>query len=304
MSIDEYENFENGCQDFYLQSYSFIDYDDLGHHFPEEQESSTNNIFEFDFYNIYGNHIFLPGNGFIPKKENEGKAVEAILISSKEEVKEKNSTKEDEKKSPFQSTKKKRRKIKYKGNCYEYEYDLNQYPHNNLTNDNIAKKIETHYLNFLILFLNVVLTKLNCKQKFYGFNKQLEIFSKASKANIKAINIKTIKEIFDLEITTKQKKIYEENKYKNQSIYEEVLTNFPQMKDLFEKKLIDIFNEIYYDEKHRHLKLIDLKKYNINLIIDLKKEKLENFEDFLLNKKKEESEKMEKVVKSDYFKYK
>jgi hypothetical protein len=151
--------------------------------------------------------------------------------------------------------------------------------------------------------LNVILKKLNCKQKFCGFNKQSKIFSNASKANIKEINNKTIKEILFLEITKKQKKIYEEDKYKNKSVYKEVLMNFPQMNDLFEKKVIDIFNEIYYDEKHRNLKLIDLNKYNINLIIDLKKEKLENFED-LLTKKKEESAKKEKVVKSDYFKYK
>jgi hypothetical protein len=295
---NEIESYENGRQDYNV-SYSRLDsvMDE------SEQQESSNNI---SIDNIDEDQIFIPRYDVIqnnPENENEGKIVEAILISSNEEDKDKNSTKEDDKKGRFQSLKKKRRKIEYKGTSYEYEYDSNQYRHSKLTNDNIAKKIETHYLKFLILFLNVILKKLNCKQKFCGFNKQTELFSNASKANIKTINNQTIKEILFLEITKKSKKNYEVDKYKNKSVYEEVLMNFPQMNDLFEKKVIDIFNEIYYDENHRNLKIIDLNKYNINLIIDLKKEKLENFED-LLNKKKEEFAKNEEVVKSDYFKYK
>jgi hypothetical protein len=296
---NEIESYENGRQDYNV-SYSGLGFSFIN---ESEQQESSNNINESPFGSIDGDQIFIPGNDFFPENENEGKIVEAILISSNEEDKDKNSTKEDDKKGRFQSLKKKRRKIEYKGTSYEYEYDSNQYRHSKLTNDNIAKKIETHYLKFLILFLNVILKKLNCKQKFCGFNKQTELFSNASKANIKTINNQTIKEILFLEITKKSKKNYEEDKYKNKSVYEEVLMNFPQMNDLFEKKVIDIFNEIYYDENHRNLKIIDLNKYNINLIIDLKKEKLENFED-LLNKKKEEFAKKEEVVKSDYFKYK
>jgi hypothetical protein len=296
---NEIESYENGRQDYN------VSYSGLGFSFIEEfeQQESSNNI---SIDNIDEDQIFIPRYDVIqnnPENENEGKIVEAILISSNEEDKDKNSTKEDDKKGRFQSLKKKRRKIEYKGTSYEYEYDSNQYRHSKLTNDNIAKKIETHYLKFLILFLNVILKKLNCKQKFCGFNKQTELFSNASKANIKTINNQTIKEILFLEITKKSKKNYEVDKYKNKSVYEEVLMNFPQMNDLFEKKVIDIFNEIYYDENHRNLKIIDLNKYNINLIIELKKEKLENFED-LLNKKKEEFAKKEEVVKSDYFKYK
>ena len=299
---NEIESYENGRQDYN------VSYSGLGFSFIEEfeQQESSNNIYKLSFGSIDENLIFIQGNDVIKnnrEKENEGKRVEAILISSNEEDKDKNSTKEDDKKGRFQSLKKKRRKIEYKGTSYEYEYDSNQYRHSKLTNDNIAKKIETHYLKFLILFLNVILKKLNCKQKFCGFNKQTELFSNASKANIKTINNQTIKEILFLEITKKSKKNYEVDKYKNKSVYKEVLMNFPQMNDLFEKKVIDIFNEIYYDENHRNLKIIDLNKYNINLIIDLKKEKLENFED-LLNKKKEEFAKKEEVVKSDYFKYK
>ena len=296
---NEIESYENGRQDYNV-SYSGLGFSFIN---ESEQQESSNNI---SIDNIDEDQIFIPRYDVIqnnPENENEGKIVEAILISSNEEDKDKNSTKEDDKKGRFQSLKKKRRKIEYKGTSYEYEYDSNQYRHSKLTNDNIAKKIETHYLKFLILFLNVILKKLNCKQKFCGFNKQTELFSNASKANIKTINNQTIKEILFLEITKKSKKYYEEDKYKNKSVYVEVLMNFPQMNDLFEKKVIDIFNEIYYDENHRNLKLIDLNKYNINLIIDLKKEKLENFED-LLNKKKEEFAKKEEVVKSDYFKYK
>ena len=136
----------------------------------------------------------IENNSINTENKNEGKIVEAILISSKEEDKEKNSTKDDEKKYPFKISKKTGRKRKYKETLYEYVYvyDSDRLKHSNLSNDNVAKKIVTHYLRFLILFLNVILGKLNCKQKFFGFNKKLEIFSNASKSNIRKIkqNIK------------------------------------------------------------------------------------------------------------------
>ena len=151
--------------------------------------------------------------------------------------------------------------------------------------------------------MNIILVKLNCKQKFFHFNKKFNIFSNFSKENIRKINDKTIEEILLFEITERQKKMYIENIYKNKSTYEEVLMNIPQMKDLFKKKINDIFNEIYYNKNQRNLRIIDLNKYNINLIINLNKEKLENFEDLLKKKKKEESKKMEEVVESDYFRH-
>lgn len=278
--------------------------------FSEEQELIhpylNGNIFDY----IDGkqkNISFIKENDDIiqnkTENENDCKIVDFILINSKEEDKEKNRTKEEEKKAIFKTSKKIRRKIVYKGTFYEYDYDSNKYQHSYLSNDNIAKKIENHFLSFLILFLNIILVKLNCKQKFFHFNKKLNIFSNSSKENIRKINDKTIEEILHFEITKSQKKMYIENIYKNKSTYEEVLMNIPQMKDLFKKKINDIFNEIYYNKNQRNLRIIDLNKYNINLIIDLNKEKLENFEDLLKKIKKEESKKMEEVVESDYFRH-
>jgi len=278
------------------------------HTFSEGQSITLNqNIDGSYFDNINGNQNIsniIENNSINTENKNEGKIVEAILISSKEEDKEKNSTKDDEKKYPFKISKKTGRKRKYKETLYEYVYvyDSDRLKHSNLSNDNVAKKIVTHYLRFLILFLNVILGKLNCKQKFFGFNKKLEIFSNASKSNIRKIYENTIRDILHFEITQKHKKTYEEDKYKNKSIYKEVLTNFPQLKYLFEKKIIDIFNEIYYNKIKKNLKIIDLNKYNINLIIDLKKEKLEIFDD-LLEKETEVYNKMKEVIESDYFKY-
>ena len=114
MWFDENEVNENGCPDYYLQSVSSIDNDfsELRDLFSEQQELSIS-IIDFLFDNIDGNHIFMPKIDVIqnnPEQENKEKIVEAILISSKKEDKEKISTKEDEKKGPFQLSKKKKKK--------------------------------------------------------------------------------------------------------------------------------------------------------------------------------------------------
>jgi hypothetical protein len=102
---DEFESIENGRQDYNV-SYSRLDsvMDE------SEQQESSNNI---SIDNIDEDQIFIPRYDVIqnnPENENEGKIVEAILISSNEEDKDKNSTKEDDKKGRFQSLKKKEEK--------------------------------------------------------------------------------------------------------------------------------------------------------------------------------------------------
>jgi len=268
--------------------------------FPEEYSPSNFFSYEqdvFSFISGYYNNIDFndgnPNSPFInekkPENEDEGKNVEANLISSKEEDKEKNSTKEDEKKESketnFLCTKKAKRTIKYKEKVYEYEYEYyynyktNPYTHSKFSNDNITKKIIAHFLKFLIQFLNVILEEYKYEEKFLSLKKNVKEVSNASKENVNKLKNKTIKEIFSFEICKKHK-IYKEDNKANEKIYKKVLTDFPLLENLFEQKFIDIFNEIYCNKNNQVIKgVIDLNIYNINLKIDLKKNKLKTYED-------------------------
>lgn len=156
----------------------------------------------------------------------------------------------------------------------------------------------------LIKFLNLILTKLNIKEKFLPLNKQSDdIFFNISKKTIKKLINKTIKDILFLEISPKYK-IYKEDKFVNKSIYINILKNFPKMEKLFGIKIIDIINKIYNNENEGVTKgTIDLNEYDINLIIDLNKENLETFEEYLQKKNEPEEniQKMKNIYKSKYW---
>ena len=174
---------------------------------------------------------------------------------------------------------------------YEYFYDKEQYKHSKSCLDNIKKKLINHFFPFLIKFLNAILRKKNYKKEFFNLNKKDKIFSSISKKNINKLKNKTIEEILSLEISTRYN-YYKTEKKANQKIYKDFLEKFPQMETLFKKTFFDIFNEIYCN-KNKKVKegIIDLNIYKINLIIDLKKEKLETYEEHLIKKNKNKDKK-------------
>ena len=306
MSEDKYPiNTEIDNQPFFFDNSpnNYIDEDNLfeinfnENIIGEEVDSiiKNKNKYNQNFENIDGdqNYSFIHKNDFRivqneAENKNEDKKIE-ILISSKEEDKEKNSTKEEEKKNVqkkvnFETLKLtgKKRKIKYKENIYEYFYDKDQFKHSKLSLDNIRKKIINHFLKFLISLLNAILRKNNYYEKnFYNLSKKEKIFANASNKNINQLKNKTIKEILSFEISSKCK-CYKVDKKGNEKIYKEFLEKFPLMESLFQKKFIDIFNEIYCNKnKIVNKGIIDLNIFNINLIIDLNKEKLETYESLI-----------------------
>ena len=133
MSNDENENIIEKVSQIYSNDIIHNDnifgviYSELFRHTFSEGQSITlsQNIDGSYFDNINGNQNIsniIENNSINTENKNEGKIVEAILISSKEEDKEKNSTKDDEKKYPFKISKKTGRKRKYKETLYEYVY--------------------------------------------------------------------------------------------------------------------------------------------------------------------------------------
>ena len=161
--------------------------------------------------------------------------------------------------------------------------------HNKYDNDNILRKLNIYFLNFLIGFINEVLLKCNINDKFYDINGDFK--KKINQNNLVDICKKTIAELLGEDnnkkyTNTKQNiELLKQIKNNNNNILNDIL---------YKKIYIEIFIEVYYKNK----KEITYEGLKLNL--------LKTFNDFLESADvKEDSlykQKIEKVIKKDYFK--
>ena len=168
--------------------------------------------------------------------------------------------------------------------------------HNSNTSDNVLRKIQVHYLTFIIKFLNNILTIFNIKQKFCQLEQNFK--RNVNKKHIEELKEKTLGELVCNNISKKYKKYTkngenknskEKQKNPNELLYEKVIEN-PILNNILSEKNIDFFQKIYYKSKNP----INLKEYGYNKNIKLsnvkmyrdllkKNEKLtKNFDDCLL----------------------
>ena len=141
-----------------------------------------------------------------------------------------------------------------KKNNQKYDENYNkEYCHNKLASDNLLKRVQTHYMTFIIDYANEVIHKFGYKDYFVQPNSIYK--KKINKKNISFLKGKNIGYILSLDISPKFRT---QNKIQNKILYEEVI-KIPIIKNLFDENYISLFNEIYYKNK----------KY-INLIYDNK----------------------------------
>ena len=116
--------------------------------------------------------------------------------------------------------------------------------HTNKSTDNILRKIQVHYLTFIIDFVNDILRLLNYKQQFYPLEQKF-------KNNIKKIHImelakKTLADIVCNNISKKYKKYKKNREYKeneknqNELIYEQIKNN-SIINNILSENYIDFF---------------------------------------------------------------
>lgn len=156
--------------------------------------------------------------------------------------------------------------------------------HDKMAKDNIIRKLQVHYISFLINFVNFIITKLfpgdfrNYKQlKFaddYLFKKlnhqQIRIVNKSFLSLLKS---KTIGEILCNSISP----IYRRHKLEsNYEVYDRVVKELPEMKKILNLNYLDLFEDIY----HKNNRLIDLSKYGINMYVRINDE-VQLFEDIV-----------------------
>ena len=166
------------------------------------------------------------------------------------------------------SKKKRGRQINEKKSKYKREHKFD-------SQDNILRKIQTHFLNFIIYFLNIILKEHDFKLKFMKLNYD---FKKKIKASfIHSIKSKSIKEIITNEISGKYKTL---NRNYNDQICKEIKDNII-INNILSENYLSFFKNIYFKSNN----IIDLKEYGSDTIILLENDK-RTFKG-LLNKNKD-----------------
>ena len=159
-------------------------------------------------------------------------------------------------KKRFKITKKKRGREKLKHvkiNAYEYEK-----VHDKNTSDNLLRKIQVHYISFIVIFLNEILQILNYKQRFlklcYMFKRNIK------KGFVNSLKAKTIGDIICNPISKQYKKDLNYNIY----IYEQVKGD-KVLKKIFSENYSLFFRKIYFKSRNT----INLREYGLNKTIIL-----------------------------------
>ena len=167
----------------------------------------------------------------------------------------------------YSSRKRKRGKAKTKNDNRKHNFD---------SNDNLQRKIQVHYLTFIVSFVNDLLKNLNYKQRFKNLEYDFKI--KIDKISTKSLKNNCIgKIISNNSISEKYKKIKcnEREKY-NLKIYNQIIRN-KILKKILSEKYLDIFRKIYFKSEKR----INLEEYGLSQIINLSNN-VKMFKDLLL----------------------
>ena len=151
--------------------------------------------------------------------------------------------------------------------------------HDKNSTDNLLRKIQVHYMTFIICFINEILNQLNYQQTFLKLD--YEYKKNVSKKFSDLLKNKNLSDIICNKISNKYKK---EDINKNKIIYEKIKDDLI-FKNLFKENYLEFFKNIYYKSVNK----INLIKYGLNKEIILPKNKVKMFKD-LIEEKTEEDE--------------
>ena len=160
--------------------------------------------------------------------------------------------------------------------------------------DNIKRKIQVHFLTFLIQLLNAIMNKLNLNYSFKDLDYDYKQNTKNT--NLKEMKTKTIKQILlEAPITTKYTQI---NKNHNKEQIKSIEENEEYLSKYLDNSYLYFFENIYY----KNVKTINLDLLNNNFVnIDISQtvntfEKINMFEknDLLYEKN------LDKIAKNFY----
>ena len=159
-------------------------------------------------------------------------------------------------------------------NLNNSEEKINQKVHNKFSTDNLIRKIQVHYMSFIISIINDILRALNYEKQFlkldYKFKKNV------NKDFFEEIKNKNLSYIINNNISSKYKNI---NINTNKILYEEIKNN-EIIKNLFNENYLIFFQNVYYKSE----KIFNLEKYGLDKIIILSND-VKMFKDLLEDNK-------------------
>ena len=223
----------------------------------EEDEISDFNI---SFKNAFAN-TFSPGKKVYKNEENKIDEKNLYYINTNSEKSTKTQTSiikknifivniEKEQEQEQDLTKKKRGRLRKTKDSQ----DFNSTPkiHDKNSMDNLLRKIQVHYLSFIISYINDILKELNYKEQFlkidYNFKKTI------NKDFMENLKTKKISDIVCIDISSKYKK----DKNVNRNIYEKI-KGYEIINNILNLNYLAPF-DIYYKSK----KNINLEDYGLD----------------------------------------
>ena len=122
--------------------------------------------------------------------------------------------------------------------------------HNKFSEDNIIRKIQVHFINFIRNFINLKLLQLGFDEQLY----KISSFSKQNENKKKFLLLKnmTIEQILSQDISPKYKK--EKNKKINVILMDKIKSD-PIISNLLYANFLTVFRELYINEKGTKLNL-------------------------------------------------
>lgn len=162
--------------------------------------------------------------------------------------------------------------------------------HSKKSKDNIIRKIQVHFLNFILSFINEIIKNYGFEKTFIDLDYKFKKI--VNKKYVEKLKSKEIGQILIQEISPKFRKIHANDKEINNKIYLEVI-KYDSIRKILSETYINIFRNFYYINKR------DINDYGLNIKLS---NNVKTYQD-LLDKHSEESdyvEKIKKAVKENY----
>lgn len=121
--------------------------------------------------------------------------------------------------------------------------------HNASDYDNVLRKIQVHFLSFIVYFVNDLIEAFLPKNRELRFkNINYDLKKTVSHSYVQLLKNKKIGEILQFQASSKNRKF---DSSINQQIFEKVCQLSPFLKNFFELSYLEVFNNYYY-KSNRH----------------------------------------------------
>lgn len=198
------------------------------------------------------------------------------------------STEKDKKRLYYNSNSNKRFIIKKRGRKSKFKFGKVKI-HGKTDKDNLLRKIQNHFLSFIIQFMNELFRIFNITSKLRKLNYAFK--SNVKKKHVEDLKSRNIRDIICSEISLKYKK-----KTDNASICNNIDNKV--LKKILSENYLKFFRNFYYNNSNK----INLKEYGLDKDIYLS-DKVKFFKDLSkeINSNKEYEINLEQFIKKNYF---